>query len=105
MSTTSSTPSEPAESLAEPIVTRPKATARWHRDWYDGPVGSAQHHERLAVTAQYAAARPDPDGKPNRIDVVLTTGPGAERHLVLNRAGAEHLRHALEAALTWEDRP
>lgn len=89
----------------EPHVSRPKPTATWNREWYAGPIGSALHHERLAVAVSWSAHRPEPDGRANRIDVTLTPGSGSDSRLTLDRRGAELLHEVLTAALAWTDGP
>lgn len=86
-----------------PKVSRPKPTVRWRADWYDGPTGSAMHHQYLSVSAEFAAIRPDPAGAPNLITIELADGDSSPGTLRLNRQGAAKLLDLLELALWWRD--
>lgn len=88
----------------EPRISRPKATATWNADWYDGPTGSAIHHDQLEVSAYYSAMRPEASGAPNRIRIGHKDGDSSMKDITLNRVGAHKLLEMLNAALDWDDK-
>jgi hypothetical protein len=98
-------------STPSPKFSRPKPSATWAFDWYDGPIGSALHHRTVTVRASHGnppskgreASTDDVDSNlPNRIEI--TDGTVRPTTIILDRSAAEDLAETLLAALGWDGR-